>query len=106
MVDQWVGELPYQAGEGWIQIQVRVQPRSSSERIGGIVEGALRVHLTAPPVEGKANKALQRFLARLLGIPKWDVEIVAGEISRSKRVRLHGITSEGLAKLVEQTRDA
>ncbi len=65
----------------------------------------MRVRLTAPPVEGKANKALQRFLARLLGIAKGDVEIVAGETSRSKTVRLHGITADGLAKLVEQTRD-
>ena len=105
MAEPRTSDLPYQAGEGWIQIQVRVQPRASRNGVAGVVEGALRVHLTAPPVEGKANRALQRFLAQLLGIARRDVEIVAGETSRSKRVRIHGITSEGLAKLVEQTRD-
>jgi hypothetical protein len=99
MAEPMTGDLPYQSGKGWIQIQVRVQPRSSSEGIAGILGGVLKVRLRAPPVEGKANRALQDFLSHCLGIPNRDVEIVSGERSRSKRVRLHGVSPEALAQL-------
>ena len=89
-------ELNVEQGDGWIVIDVRVQPRSSSEGITGIMNGALKVRLTAPPVEGKANKALQAFLAKRLGIAKGDVEIVQGRSSRDKRVRLTGVSVEDL----------
>src|SRR5512135_3359737 len=61
------------AGQGWVMIQVKVQPRASANEILGVVEGALRVRIKAPPVEGKANRALQAFLAKLLAISKRDV---------------------------------
>lgn len=88
----------FQEGEGWVGIQVRVQPRSSSNRIAGAVQGALKVHLTAPPVEGRANDALRAFLADLLHIARKDVEIVSGAGSRVKRVRLHGLAKEDLER--------
>jgi uncharacterized protein len=91
--------LKLQHGEGWIVLQVRVQPRASSEGVAGILDGALKVRLTAPPVEGKANEALRILLARLLDIPRRDVEIVSGGTSRSKRVRLHGLRPEDLEVL-------
>lgn len=91
-------DLNVQEGEGWVGIQVRVQPRSSSNRIAGCVQGALKVHLTAPPVEGRANDALRAFLAALFHVARKDVEIVSGAGSRVKGVRLHGLAKEDLER--------
>ena len=79
--------------EGAVSFAVRAQPRSSREAIEGVREGALRVALTAPPVEGEANAALTALLAKTLGVPKRAVAVVAGAASRSKRVRVVGVAA-------------
>ncbi|CAB5080072.1 COG1872 [Olavius algarvensis associated proteobacterium Delta 3] len=68
--------------------KILVQPRSSNTAIVGIHGDALKIRLTAPPVEGKANRACIQFLAKCLGLAKSDLEIVSGHSSRAKRVRL------------------
>jgi uncharacterized protein (TIGR00251 family) len=75
---------------GAITFEVRVAPRASRDRIIGPREGALKVSLTAPPVDGAANEALRKLLAKTLGVPKSAVEIVRGEHSRTKLLRIHG----------------
>jgi uncharacterized protein len=70
-------------------IDVRVQPKSSKNAVVGIHGDALKIKLNAPPVEGKANKALIRLVAKLLGCPKSAVEIVSGQASRNKRLLVH-----------------
>lgn len=70
-------------------IKVKVLPRSSRNQIAGKEDDIFKVKLTAPPVEGKANKALKELFAKRLGIPKADVEIVSGESSRVKLVRIN-----------------
>ncbi len=75
-------------------IRVRVLPRASGNQVLGIEGNVFKVKLTAPPVEGKANKALQKFLAKKLGVPKTGVEIVSGERSRVKSIRIHGLSPE------------
>lgn len=70
---------------------VRVVPRSSKSVIEGVVAGALRVRLAAPPVDGAANAALIELIARGCGIPKSRVAIIAGERSKQKRLLLRGI---------------
>ena len=75
-------------------IRVRVLPRASQNQIVGTDDGVFKVKLTAPPVEGKANKALQQFLAKKLDVPKGEVEIVSGERSRIKSIRIHGLSPE------------
>lgn len=80
--------------EGAVSFAVRAQPRSSREAIEGVREGALRVALTAPPVEGEANAALVALLAKALGVPKRDVAVVAGSANRSKRLRVVGLTAD------------
>jgi hypothetical protein len=70
---------------------VRLTPRAGSDRIDGVVDGELRVHVTAPAVEGAANNALVRLLAGELGIAKRDVRIVAGATSRRKLVVVDGL---------------
>jgi uncharacterized protein (TIGR00251 family) len=67
-------------------IDVRVQPKSSQNAVVGIHGEALKIKLNAPPVEGKANKALIQLMAKLLGCPKSAVEIVSGQAGRSKRL--------------------
>ena len=75
-------------------IRVKVLPRSSVNQISGDEEGVIKVKLTAPPVEGKANKALVQFLAKKLGVARRDVEIVSGECSRVKSIRIYGLSPE------------
>ncbi len=67
-------------------IDVRVQPKSAQNAIVGEHDGALKIKLNAPPVEGKANKALVQFLAKRLRCPKSSLEIISGQTSRSKRL--------------------
>lgn len=79
-----------------VTIRVYVAPRSSANKLMGIHDGALKVALTAPPVEGAANKALIAFLAKALGISKSDVRLASGETSRHKMVQVSGITVEAV----------
>ena len=81
-----------------VLIRIYVAPRSSSNRIVGLYNGELKIALTAPPVEGAANKALVEFLAKGLAVPKGSVALVSGESSRHKVVRLSGITAEAAQK--------
>jgi uncharacterized protein (TIGR00251 family) len=67
-------------------IDVRVQPKSAHNAIVGEHDGALKIKLNAPPVEGKANKALMQCLAKWLRRPKSSLEIVSGQTSRTKRI--------------------
>ena len=75
-------------------LAVRVQPRASKEEVAGTAEGAVRIRLTAPPVEGKANESLLKFLAKRLGVPKSCLELVAGDHGRNKLVRVEGLARE------------
>jgi hypothetical protein len=79
-------------------LSVRVTPRSSREEVAGFSGGILRVRLTAPPVEGKANEALLRFLARAAGVPRRSVTLLSGETGRAKRVRVEGLAEEALLR--------
>lgn len=72
---------------------VRVQPRASRDAIAGEHHGALKIRLTAPPADGRANDACCRLLARQLKIPLSAVRILAGERSRDKRIAVSGVTA-------------
>lgn len=69
-------------------LSLRVQPRASADAIGEPAGDHLKVRLTAPPVEGKANAHLRRFLAKLFHVPQSRVELIGGEQARLKRVRI------------------
>lgn len=79
-----------------VTLNVKVIPRAKRNEIVGVEGEALKLRLDAPPVEGKANEALVRFLADKLGIARAKVEIVRGETSRHKVVRVYGITTAAL----------
>ncbi|HEX7091695.1 MAG TPA: DUF167 domain-containing protein [Longimicrobiales bacterium] len=74
-----------------VRIPVRAQPRASRSEIAGEHDGALRVRLAAPPVEGAANDELVRLLARVLGVPRSAVRVVAGQRGRTKVVEVDGV---------------
>jgi uncharacterized protein len=80
--------------EGGLSFLVRVQPRASRNEIDGEWQGALRIRLNTPPVEGRANEALRRFLADCLNVPLGAVKIAAGERSRMKRIEVRGARKE------------
>ncbi len=82
---------------GGVSLRCRVQPRASANRIAGLYGSALKIALTAPPVDGKANAALCEFLAELFGLPKSAVCIASGTASRDKRVSVAGITPDRAA---------
>jgi len=83
-----------------ITFLVRLQPRASRDEISGIVEGALKIRLTAPAVENRANEALREFLATLLKRPKSAVRILSGEHSRTKRVAIDGVMRQQVEALL------
>jgi uncharacterized protein (TIGR00251 family) len=82
-----------------IVFSVRVQPRASRNTIGGEWQGALKVYLTAPPVEDRANESLRRLLAEHLEIPVAAVRILSGGRSRIKRVEVRGTTAQRIREL-------
>ncbi len=78
---------------GGVVLTVKATPRARASGVAGIDGDWLRVHLQAPPVDGKANEALVRWLAGALGVPRGAVEIVAGAAARVKRVRVRGCSA-------------
>jgi uncharacterized protein (TIGR00251 family) len=89
---------------GGVTLTVRVTPRASRDAIEGEYRsdsgGALKVRLTAPPIEDRANEALRRLLAARLKVPVSSVRIVAGEKSRNKRVSIAGVSRERVMEMV------
>lgn len=75
-----------------VVISVRIVPNSSNDFVLGYTEDYLKVKITAPPIENKANKQLIQFLAKLFGLPKTRVSFVYGEKSKIKRILLAGKT--------------
>ena len=86
-----------------VTFSVRVQPRSPKEGIAGERAGALLVRLGAAPVEGAANAALVRLLARALGVPGSSLEIVKGERGRDKLLRARGVSVDRVRELATRT---
>lgn len=77
-----------------VRIGIKVQPRSSRNQVVGEQGGALKIKLTAPPVEGEANAALIEYLAAFLDISRKDIRLIKGETSRLKIVEISGLNSD------------
>jgi len=98
--DHQAGQIDAAALSGWsiaetndsVTFAVRLAPRSSRNQIVGVEGGALKIKLTAPPVEGAANAALIEFVAERLDVRRSAVSIVSGDKSRNKLVRVSGLT--------------
>ncbi len=85
---------------GCARITCRGQPRSSRCKIAGILDGALKIALTAPPVDGKANAALCEFFASLLRCPKSAVSVVSGMTNRNKILEIAGVSANAVRMTV------
>lgn len=84
--------VKFSVANGAVSFAIRVIPRASLSEIAGEHDGAVKVRLAAPPVDGAANAELIKLLAKRFGVAKSDVAIVAGETSKNKRVKISNIT--------------
>ena len=82
-----------------VLLHIYVQPKASKSRIVGLYDGCLKLAIAAPPVDGKANEEVVRFLSRLLEIPGRDIALHSGAQSRRKKVRIEAACVEVLVKI-------
>jgi uncharacterized protein (TIGR00251 family) len=92
--------LDIRESEDGVTLRVRVQPRASREAVGGTRGGALLVRLTAPPVEGAANAALLKLLAKTLRLPPSALTVARGARGRDKLVHVAGLRAADVAALL------
>ena len=83
-----------------VVIDVQVIPRAQRSAFAGKRDGRVLIRLSAPPVDGAANAALQQFLADALDRPRRDIQIISGEKSRTKRVAVDGISCDTVGKVI------
>ena len=88
--------------DGTVTFAVRGQPRASRDDIAGEYQDALKIHLTTPPVDDRANDALRNLLASRLKVPLAAVRIASGGGSRTKRVEIRGVTAAMIRCLAEE----
>lgn len=74
--------------DGDLLLKCRLQPKASVDEFVGLLAEALKIRISAPPIEGRANAQLIKFLAKAFGVAKRDVEVLSGGLGRSKRVRI------------------
>lgn len=77
-----------------VLLKIRVIPRAKKTAVQGLHGEQLKIRLNAPPVDGKANKELIAFLSRETGVPRSGIELIGGETSRDKQIRLHAPTAK------------
>lgn len=85
-----------------VLVKVRVQPRASKNQLAGVLDGALKIRLTAPPVDGEANKQCLEFMAGLFGLPRSRVSIESGHTGRNKIIKVEGLTLQSARVLLEK----
>ena len=83
---------PVQWDGSQLTLTCHLQPKARADEIVGLHGDALKIRITAPPVEGKANQHLIQFLAKLCGVRQQDVELLSGETSRAKRLAIRNVT--------------
>ncbi len=95
--------IPLQEAGSSVTFAVKVHPRAKKNAITGELGDALKLSLTSPPVEGRANEACIEFFARLLKVPRSSVTIAAGQTSRQKVVRVSGLSAEEVRRRFAMT---
>ena len=91
--------MNYSEGSDSITFSIRVVPRASRSEAVGEFDGDLKVRIAAPPVDGAANEEVVKLIAKLFSRPRADVEIVAGDTSKTKRIRVRGGSVKRLLEL-------
>jgi uncharacterized protein (TIGR00251 family) len=93
--------IPVHETSAGVSFTVRVQPRARKNAVVGELGDALKISLTAPPVEGRANEACIEFFANLLKVPRTSVSIASGESGRRKVIRVAGLSADELRRRLE-----
>jgi uncharacterized protein (TIGR00251 family) len=93
--------IPIRDTAGGATFAIKVQPRAKKNAITGELGDALKLALTAPPVEGRANEACIEFFANLLDVPRSSITIASGETSRRKVIRIAGMAAEEVRRRIE-----
>jgi uncharacterized protein len=81
-----------EADTAFIDIEARIIPKSSRNEIIHLEGGIIKIKVTAPPVDGMANRAVIELISKGLKIPKKDIEIISGEKSKNKKIRIYGVS--------------
>ncbi len=84
-----------------IRLSAIIQPRSSDNKVTGIYNNALKIHLTSPPVDGAANKACIRFFSKILRISPSEISIIQGFNSRNKTIEVIGLTEKQFREILK-----
>jgi uncharacterized protein (TIGR00251 family) len=94
--------IPVRESKAGITFSIRVHPRAKQDGITGVIGDALKLALTSPPVDGKANEACIVFFAKFFAVPRSSVTIAAGQTSRNKVIRVEGLTKERTEDLLRR----
>jgi uncharacterized protein len=92
--------IPIQEASGSVTFAVKIHPRAKKNAITGELGDVLKLSLTAPPVDGKANDACIEFFAKFLKVPRASVTIASGQTSRTKIIRVVGLSAEEVRKRI------
>ena len=92
--------IPIHENPSGVSFSARVHPRAKQNAITGELGDALKVSLTSPPVEGRANDACIEFFAKLLKVPRSSVTIASGQTSRRKVIRVTGLSAEEVRRRI------
>ena len=93
-------------GENSLNIQVQIQPGSSKDQIIGLHNGRLKIKISAPPVDGKANQNLIEFISKALGVSKSKIEILKGRTSKLKTLKISGVDQKSFGLLLNKYRES
>ncbi len=92
--------IPLQESGGSVTFAVRIHPRAKKNAIAGELGDALKLSLTAPPIDGRANQACIEFFAKLLKVSRSSVTIASGQTSRHKVIRVSGLSAEAVRRRI------
>lgn len=99
-------QYKFRDGVNGSALAIRVIPRAKRNEVAKVLnDGTIRIRIAAPPIDGKANQALIKFLAKILGVPKSKIEIVAGEKGRNKLVSIIGMDANTVQKKILEQMD-
>ncbi len=92
--------IPIHESAGSVTFAVKVHPRARKNTITGELATALKLSLTTPPIDGRANQACIEFFAKLLKVPRSSVTIASGQTSRTKLIRVTGLSADEVRKRI------
>lgn len=87
--------------DGAVIFNVKVVPRSSRSEIVGELDGALKIKIKSPPVDGAANAELIELLSKTFSVSKSEIEIIAGQTSKLKQIKIYNLASEKILKVLQ-----